>query len=187
MDLQGTDVDTGMDESENKSDVAESYTCADDSTCVNGASGVSGADSCAAEANSKSTDAESKAGSSATKTTRGGRGYQENRRGKKPLGDKTYHMGTDSASTKTSYRKTGDSSSCEAKASGGSASHSLASAEAGSVEPERRAKGDVHVTTVKKGDGFGVVSRKRQDSEHKPSGDGDVSNPTNLPVSQNNG
>lgn len=187
MDLQRTDVDTAMDESESKSDEAESYTHAEDSMSVNGASGLSTADSCPTEASSKSADTESKAALNATKTTRGGRGYQENRRGKKPLGDKTYQLGTDSASNKTCSRKVVDNSSCEAKASGGSASHSLASTEGASVEPERRAKGDVHVTTVKKGDGFGIVSRKRQDSDHKPSGDGDVSNPTNLPISQNNG
>lgn len=185
MDLQTTDVDTAMDESENKSDVVESYTRTGD---VNSASGVRAVDSCAAEANSKVGDSESRAGSSAGKTTRGGRGYQENRRGKKPLGDKTHQLGSDSSSNKTCSRRVGDASSCDAKASGGLACQPLTSAaEGANVEPERRAKGDIHMTTVKKGDGFGIVSRKRQDSERKPSGDGDVSNPSNLPVSPNNG
>lgn len=138
------------------------------------------------EADVNTSDTESKASSGAAKGTRG-RGYQENRRGKKGTIEKTRHSGVDLVFTKGGSKRSDDLSIPESSAMPSAPSGSSVPGSSG-LKPERRAKGDVSSPSVKRGDGLGIGSRCRQENNpHKPSGDGDMAKQEGASAEQDRG
>lgn len=138
------------------------------------------------EADASTSDTESKASSGAAKSSRG-RGYQENRRGKKAVVEKTRHSGGDLVFTKSGSKRSDDISTPESSAAPGAPSGSSVPSSS-TLKPERRAKGDVSLPSVKKGDGLGIGSRSRHENNpHKPSGDGDMAKQQGASAEQDRG
>lgn len=115
---------------------------------------------------------------------RGGRGYQENRRGKKVQGEKTRCDKTNSSSDLTTA-STDSSISSDVSAPKMQQLHEVAALVV--VDEERKAKGDdvQGGPTTKQDERVGLVARNKE--THKPAEDGDKPKTQSLSVDHNKG